>query len=121
MPDGFERSRLRLQHVDAEHVLHLLHLVGPVDDEIGPPGVFVPHKSPVDPEDEIEEEDERRDEVDKADRAKPVPEGGLRRALQRGRAADQVSGHGEDDYAERVDPVVEADGKLPDVDPSKAG
>ena len=113
--DGIDLLVGKLQHINFDHIENLFPLASPERYILVPPGKFIAHESPVNPEDEVEEKEECKDKVNEPDRAKPVVEIGLRTINKSKRFADEITCNTEDGYAEGINPVIDANGHFPDV------
>jgi hypothetical protein len=90
--------------------LDLLHR-----DEIIPARIAVSDKSPIDPEQKVEEKDERGHKMEKPDRPEPIAKGGFSADLEGQGPADNEAGRDQDAHAKEIDPVVKADGQFPNI------
>jgi hypothetical protein len=107
---------LDLQDIHLDYPPDLLPLSLGKGNEIIPPGVFIPHKSPVEPVYKIEEEDEREEKMSETDHSEHVTLGGFQVSPGYQGIPYQVTGDAEYEDAKGIDPVVEPDWQLPDVD-----
>ncbi len=117
MPNGLQGLFTDHENIQTDDVPDFLPLLFCIWDKVLPVCETISHKAPVNPVQEVEEENVRESEMDEAHCAEPVLKRGFGRATDSHRFPDEVTGNREHHNTEGVNPVVESNGQFPHIHP----